>query len=132
MHQHKQRYFHAAHRWPSPAIKWHHAVRVRNALPRNTGRVCTPPAATSAAAASNGTGRRAPAARKGSLRIPQYAGGGTGSRRLPGSAWRPGPAAQDSLGKPSASGLPVRRATGQASRWTPGFQRGRPLSRPCH
>ena len=68
---------------------------------------------------------KAPAARKGSLRVPQYAGGDTGSRRLPGSAWRPGPAAQDSLGKPSALGLPVWRATGQASRWT---QRGRPAN----
>ena len=33
------------------------------------------------------------------------------------------PAAQDTQGTPSTSGLPVRRATGQARRWTPGLQR---------
>ena len=36
MHQHKQRYFHARHRRPSPTIKWHHAAR-KNTLPRNLG-----------------------------------------------------------------------------------------------
>ena len=29
MCQHRHRYFHARHRRPSPAIKWHHAARVR-------------------------------------------------------------------------------------------------------
>ena len=62
MHQHKQRYFHAGHRRPSPAIKWHYAAR-KNTLPRNLGpgRVRTPSAARSAAAARSRTGRRPPA-----------------------------------------------------------------------
>ena len=38
MHQHKQRYFHARHRRPSPAIKWHHAARVRIRFPATWAR----------------------------------------------------------------------------------------------
>ena len=66
MHQHRQRYFHARHRRPSPAIKWHHAARVRIRFPQpgaRQGRHAARPAARSAAAARSRTGRRAPAAR---------------------------------------------------------------------
>ena len=62
MYQHKQRYFHARHHRPSPAIKWHHAARVRirfGAIWSLAG--FTPPAARSAAAARSRTDRRAPA-----------------------------------------------------------------------
>jgi len=34
MHQHRQRYFHAGHRRPSPAVKWHHATRARIRFPQ--------------------------------------------------------------------------------------------------
>ena len=44
MHQHRQRYFHARHRRPSPAIKWQHAGTRQQSEARQTG---TPRAATS-------------------------------------------------------------------------------------
>ena len=34
MRQHRQRYFHAGHRRPSPAVKWHHATRARIRFPQ--------------------------------------------------------------------------------------------------
>ena len=43
MRQHRQRYFHARHRRPSPAIKWHHAARARIRFPQpGPGRAGTP------------------------------------------------------------------------------------------
>jgi hypothetical protein len=72
MRQHGQRYFHAGHRRPSPAVKWHHATRARIRFPQPGGPAGQArredPRPGSAAVARSSAGRRAPAARQGSLR----------------------------------------------------------------
>ena len=85
MRQHRQRYFHAGHRRPSPAVKWHHAARARIRFPQPGARQGRH------AAKTRGQGQRrwqeaVPAEGhrpRGRARCaaPQYAGGGTGSRR---------------------------------------------------
>jgi len=85
MYQHRQRYFHAGHRRPSPAVNWHHAARARVRFPQ--------PGAWQGrhAAKTRGQGQRqwqeaAPAEGhrpRGRARCapPQHARRGTGSRR---------------------------------------------------
>jgi hypothetical protein len=71
MHQHKQRYFNARDRRPSPAIKWHYAVR-KNTLLRNLAGCARRPRPGQRRQEAV-PAERAPAARQDSLHAPQYA-----------------------------------------------------------
>jgi hypothetical protein len=85
MRQHRQRYFHAGHRRPSPAVKCHHAARARIRFPQPGARRGRHAAKTRGQdqrrwqEAVSAVGHRP----RGRARCapPQYAGGGTGSRR---------------------------------------------------